>query len=227
MVTLTHVYFSLFHVSCVLLLVRRFNAQFCHHTVANRFSSSQHLGFKIRLAAIRGEQRPVQNTNQNPPIERPDSTQPKRTATALTVKGNLLESSLGQPADVLAMALVRHGQQLVLPLLPLHLLRVGLAGQSRLDAALETVPRGAACKVPHQYIAVEHSGGGGGGGGVEKGQARWGGGKNLFETNEVQRRNLDKNRETSLDCMVSTFSKNMDQPGMVGNPARGQLNREN
>ena len=69
--------------------------------------------------------------------------------------------------------------------------------------------------------------GAGGGGGVEKGQARWGGGKNLFETNEVQRRNLDKNRETSLDCMVSTFSKNMDQPGMVGNPARGQLNREN
>ena len=28
-------------------------------------------------------------------------------------------------------------------------------------------------------------------------------------------------------CMVITFSKGKDQPGMVANPARGQLNREN
>ena len=27
-------------------------------------------------------------------------------------------------------------------------------------------------------------------------------------------------------CMVITYSKSMDQPGMVANPARGQLNRE-
>ena len=36
---------------------------------------------------------------------------------------------------------------------------------------------------------------------------------------------------TSLDmyvCMYGhTYSKNMDQPGKVANPARGQLNREN
>ena len=28
-------------------------------------------------------------------------------------------------------------------------------------------------------------------------------------------------------CMVITYSKSMDQPGRVANPARGQLNREN
>ena len=28
-------------------------------------------------------------------------------------------------------------------------------------------------------------------------------------------------------CMVITYSKGKDQPGKVGNPARGQLNREN
>ena len=28
-------------------------------------------------------------------------------------------------------------------------------------------------------------------------------------------------------CMVITYSKRMDQPGKVANPARGQLNREN
>ena len=28
-------------------------------------------------------------------------------------------------------------------------------------------------------------------------------------------------------CMVITYSKSMDQPGKVANPARGQLNREN
>ena len=28
-------------------------------------------------------------------------------------------------------------------------------------------------------------------------------------------------------CMVITYSKKMDQPGKVANPARGQLNREN
>ena len=28
-------------------------------------------------------------------------------------------------------------------------------------------------------------------------------------------------------CMGHTFSKSMDQPGKVANPARGQLNREN
>ena len=27
-------------------------------------------------------------------------------------------------------------------------------------------------------------------------------------------------------CMVFTYSKSMDQPGKVANPARGQLNRE-
>ena len=27
-------------------------------------------------------------------------------------------------------------------------------------------------------------------------------------------------------CMVSTFSKSMDQPGLVANPARSQLRRE-
>ena len=27
-------------------------------------------------------------------------------------------------------------------------------------------------------------------------------------------------------CMVVTYSKSMDQPGKVANPARGQLNRE-
>ena len=27
-------------------------------------------------------------------------------------------------------------------------------------------------------------------------------------------------------CMVITYSKSMDQPGKVANPARGQLNRE-
>ena len=28
-------------------------------------------------------------------------------------------------------------------------------------------------------------------------------------------------------CMVITYSKSMDQPGKVANPARGQMNREN
>ena len=28
-------------------------------------------------------------------------------------------------------------------------------------------------------------------------------------------------------CMVVTYTKSMDQPGEVANPARGQLNREN
>ena len=28
-------------------------------------------------------------------------------------------------------------------------------------------------------------------------------------------------------CIVITYSKGKDQPGKVGNPARGQLNREN
>ena len=28
-------------------------------------------------------------------------------------------------------------------------------------------------------------------------------------------------------CMIITYSKSMDQPGKVANPARGQLNREN
>ena len=28
-------------------------------------------------------------------------------------------------------------------------------------------------------------------------------------------------------CMVITYSKSMDQPGKVANPARGQLNRGN
>ena len=28
-------------------------------------------------------------------------------------------------------------------------------------------------------------------------------------------------------CMVITYSKSMDQPGKVANPARGELNREN
>ena len=28
-------------------------------------------------------------------------------------------------------------------------------------------------------------------------------------------------------CMVITYSKSMDRPGKVANPARGQLNREN
>ena len=28
-------------------------------------------------------------------------------------------------------------------------------------------------------------------------------------------------------CMVIAYSKSMDQPGKVANPARGQLNREN
>ena len=28
-------------------------------------------------------------------------------------------------------------------------------------------------------------------------------------------------------CMVITYSKSVDQPGKVANPARGQLNREN
>ena len=28
-------------------------------------------------------------------------------------------------------------------------------------------------------------------------------------------------------CVVITYSKSMDQPGKVANPARGQLNREN
>ena len=28
-------------------------------------------------------------------------------------------------------------------------------------------------------------------------------------------------------CMVITYSRGMDQPGMAANPARGQLNREN
>ena len=28
-------------------------------------------------------------------------------------------------------------------------------------------------------------------------------------------------------CMVITYSKSMDQPGKVANPARGQLKREN
>ena len=28
-------------------------------------------------------------------------------------------------------------------------------------------------------------------------------------------------------CMVIKYSKSMDQPGKVANPARGQLNREN
>ena len=30
-----------------------------------------------------------------------------------------------------------------------------------------------------------------------------------------------------LACMVITYSKSMDQPGKVANPARGQLNRKN
>ena len=30
-----------------------------------------------------------------------------------------------------------------------------------------------------------------------------------------------------LLCMVIKYSKSMDQPGKVANPARGQLNREN
>ena len=29
------------------------------------------------------------------------------------------------------------------------------------------------------------------------------------------------------DCVVITYSKSKDQPGMVANPARGQLNRGN
>ena len=28
-------------------------------------------------------------------------------------------------------------------------------------------------------------------------------------------------------CVVVTYSKSMDQPGKVANPARGQLNRKN
>ena len=31
----------------------------------------------------------------------------------------------------------------------------------------------------------------------------------------------------SIECIGHTFSKSMDQPSKVANPARGQLNREN
>ena len=33
--------------------------------------------------------------------------------------------------------------------------------------------------------------------------------------------------KTHTACMVITYSKSIDQPGMVANPASGQLNREN
>ena len=41
-----------------------------------------------------------------------------------------------------------------------------------------------------------------------------------FKTMILQHRSIDVS-------MVITYSKSMDQPGKVANPARGQLNREN